>query len=628
MADEQIDGKSLNIGEDNIQRLKELFPQIFTEGKVDFNRLKDLLGEDVNTAQEYYTLNWAGKSEARREIQKQTTATLIPERDKSIDFDTTQNIFIEGENLETLRVLQKSYFGKVKMIYIDPPYNTGSDSFVYPDDYSERQEEYQKRTGITDEEGFLNKQDLWRKNTKESGQFHSAWLSMMYPRLYLARNLMREDGVIFVSIDDNEQANLKLMMDEIFGEDNFVGSIVRATGTTTAQGTNSIGKSFDYILAYSKSTMYQVEGITLTEKDILRYNLEDEAGKFSILQLRRTGNEDRREDRPSMYYGIQCPDGETVFPLGPTGYESRWRVGEKKFSEMKSDNLIYFKKDEGKWTVYFKYYLEGRKKRPSNLWTTVEGNKKAQIEIKSLFDMKAFDTPKPTDLVKKCLAIGTNGEDSLILDFFAGSGTTAEAVLEWNKSEGTNHKFICVQMPEILDDSTDAYKAGFKTISDITNVRIRKVIERLKSQSNPTFNFDNKINDIGLQSYRLAISNFKKWQTDIQGEDIIKQLELHVDTTKAEASTEGMLREILLKQGKLLTSHAEFINTHEGGFYHLPNYDLIVCLNGYGADTEDKILKLKPKQVVVLDKFFEKDESLSNARNTSRDAGIEKFTVI
>ncbi|MBK8922650.1 MAG: site-specific DNA-methyltransferase [Saprospirales bacterium] len=213
-----MDGQSLNITEERIQQLREIFPEVFSEGKIDFNRLKDVLGENVLFPGEHYELSWAGKAESRREVQKQTTATLIPDPEGSVDFDKAQNIFIEGENLEVLRVLQKSYFGKIKMIYIDPPYNTGNDSFVYPDDFGERQEDYLKRTGAKDEAGFLNKQDLWKKNSKENGQFHSVWLSMMYPRLYLARNLMREDGVIFVSIDDNEVANLRLLMDEVFGK--------------------------------------------------------------------------------------------------------------------------------------------------------------------------------------------------------------------------------------------------------------------------------------------------------------------------------------------------------------------------------------------------------------------------
>lgn len=249
-----MDGQSLNITEERINQLRQIFPDVFSEGKVDFNRLQAALGEDVLFPGEHYELSWAGKAEARREVQRQTTATLVPDLEGSVDFDNAKNIFIEGENLEVLRVLQKSYFGKIKMIYIDPPYNTGNDSFVYPDDFAERQEDYLKRTGEKDEAGFLNKQDLWKKNVKESGHFHSVWLSMMYPRLYLARNLMREDGVIFVSIDDNEVANLRLLMDEVFGEENHIGTFIwKRRQNPDNRNQNNISVDHEYIICYSNN---------------------------------------------------------------------------------------------------------------------------------------------------------------------------------------------------------------------------------------------------------------------------------------------------------------------------------------------------------------------------------------
>ena len=245
-----IEDKSLAVSAEKIAQLRELFPEVLSEGKIDFKRLRDVLGDEVAFHNEHYELSWAGKAEARACIQKTTSATLIPD-DGGIEAENCGNIFIEGENLEVLHVLQRSYFGKVKMIYIDPPYNTGNDSFVYPDDYSERQSDYKKRAGITDENGFLNKQDLWKKNSKESGQFHSVWLSMMYPRLYLARNLLREDGVIFISIDDNEQTNLKLLCDEIFGSENFVGCIVWKN--VTDNNPTNITTEHEYLLVYAKS---------------------------------------------------------------------------------------------------------------------------------------------------------------------------------------------------------------------------------------------------------------------------------------------------------------------------------------------------------------------------------------
>ncbi|MBI5304019.1 MAG: site-specific DNA-methyltransferase [Chloroflexi bacterium] len=277
-----MDGQSLNLTAEKIAQLRALFPEVFAENKIDFARLKDVLGETAAFPNEHYELSWAGKAEARKEIQKQTTATLIPAandtnlRETEIGGDSRnsrhEHIFIEGENLQVLRILLKSYFGKVKMIYIDPPYNTGNDSFVYPDDYAERQDEYKKRAGITDSAGYLNKQDLWRKNSRENGQFHSVWLSMMYPRLYVARNLLREDGVIFVSIDDNEQANLKLLMDEIFGEENFIGKITIQSNPRGRQSEQFLATLHDYIFLYAKSIRdCEIAGQSLTEDQLKEF---------------------------------------------------------------------------------------------------------------------------------------------------------------------------------------------------------------------------------------------------------------------------------------------------------------------------------------------------------------------
>jgi adenine-specific DNA-methyltransferase len=265
-----IEEKSLDVLAAKVAQLRELFPEVLAEGKIDFKRLKDVLGYEVVFSNEHYELSWAGKAEARAEIQKTTSATLIPDNG-GIGAEGCGNIFIEGENLEVLHVLQRSYFGKIKMIYIDPPYNTGNDSFVYPDDYSERQSDYKKRTGITNEEGFLNKQDLWKKNTKENGQFHSVWLSMMYPRLYLARNLLREDGVIFISIDDNEQANLKLLCDEIFGAENFVANVVWQKKYAVSNDDPGIAPMHDHVLVFQKSENFNRNLLPRTEKQLSRY---------------------------------------------------------------------------------------------------------------------------------------------------------------------------------------------------------------------------------------------------------------------------------------------------------------------------------------------------------------------
>ena len=349
------------------------------------------------------------------------------------------NLLIHGDNLLALKSLLPEFGGKINCIYIDPPYNTGEEHWVYNDNVNDPR--IQKWLGeVVGKEG----EDFSR---------HDKWLCMMYPRLKLLKELLADNGVIFISIDDNEQATLKLICDEIFGRSNFVGCIVRATGTT-AQDTNNLGKAYDSILVFSKSKDYNIYGISLSEDDEKRYNLEDENGKFSILQLRRTGNEDRREDRPSMYFPITAPDGTQVYPMGPTGYESRWRVGIEKVKEMENSNMLYFKKDtQNNWKVYYKYYLENRTKRPSDLWTNLDGNKKASIELKEIFGTRIFDTPKPLDLIERILSISTD-KNALVLDSFSGSGTTAHAVLSLNQQDGGNRRFICVEMEDYAETIT------------------------------------------------------------------------------------------------------------------------------------------------------------------------------
>jgi adenine-specific DNA-methyltransferase len=391
------------------------------------------------------TLNWIGKDKIINHHQEVPYKVLnheygFSENGKTNDAIDSGNLIINGDNLEALKSLLPKYEGKVNCIYIDPPYNTGNESWVYNDNVNSPQ----------------MKKWLGKVVGKESEDLtrHDKWLSMMYPRLKLLHKLLAKDGAIFISIDDNEQANLTLVMDEIFGNRNFLGNIVRATGTTTGQDTNGLGKAFDYIVCYSKSSDFVVGGISLTNNDVKRYNLKDEKGYFSILQLRRTGGEDRREDRPTMFFSIKSPNGEDVFPIGPTGYESRWRVGPETIKKMLSNDELFFKKDKNnEWKIYYKYYLENRTKRPSNFWNDIEGNKKAQIDIKNIFKEKVFETPKPIELIDRIIQISTN-KNSIILDSFAGSGTTAHAVLNLNKQDQGNRKFILIEMENYAETIT------------------------------------------------------------------------------------------------------------------------------------------------------------------------------
>ena len=496
-----------NLTTTNIDKIAQLFPSTITEmrgedGKlkkgVNFEALKQLLSPDVVDRDECYEFTWVGKKAAMAEAARPITKTLHPVKEDSRNWDTTENLYIEGDNLEVLKLLQESYLGKVKMIYIDPPYNTGHD-FIYRDKFQRSQEEEDQQAGVYDEED-----NRLFENTESNGRFHSDWCSMMYSRLMLARNLLKDDGFIFISIDDNEIGSLLKVCDEIFGKNCFVGNVCRATGTTTAQGTDSLGKSFDYVVIYSKTPNFSVGGLELDEKDVARYNLEDERGKFSILQLRRTGGEDRREDRPSMYFGIETPDGKVVYPKGPTGYDSRWRVGRETYEKMLKNNEIYFKPDKDGYGVYYKFYLEGRTKRPSNLWNDIEGNKKAQIDLKALIPEKVFETPKPIELIKRIIQISNATQDDIVLDFFSGSATTAQAVMQLNSVDNGKRKFILVQLPEETDKTTEAYKAGYKTICDIGKERIRRAGDKIKAE-HPDADLD-----IGFRVFRVDESNMKE----------------------------------------------------------------------------------------------------------------------
>ena len=652
-----MDGKSLEPQEVKLKALHELMPEVFSEGKIDWEKLRATLGEDVNFTNERYVLNWAGKSDAFKVLQTPTTKTLIPVKEESIDFDTTQNIFIEGENLEVLKALQKSYFGKVKMIYIDPPYNTGNDSFIYPDKFAETIAEYERRVGDKDEDGYLTKDGMFRKNSKENGQYHSNWLNMMMPRLYLAKNLLRQDGVIFVSIDDNEVHNLRLLMNEIFGEENFISLISRATGTPTGGGNKAIVNEVDYLLIFSKNTIDNIiEGLPLNDKESAIYNQEDEFGKYLTRSLRRTGGEDRREDRPSMYYAVKSPDNQDIYPIGPTGYESRWICGKAKYEEQVKENLIEWKKVNGKWQVYQKFYLENRLKQPGNFWNDIEGNKKATIETRNLFDTKkVFDYPKPVDLIKKIILLSCHTDSDIILDFFAGSGTAAQAVLEINKQYNQYNKYICVQMPELCDENSEAFKAGYQTIAEISKERIRRAgkkvneeiislisitesqISKLESEI-PTVesiqeiqNLKLKIQnyqklDLGFKVFKLADSNFKQWNTNI-GKDLEalkEQIDLFVDPISESATIENMVYEFMLKSGKDLNSSIQ----HGGSYFLINGNEMALILESISQDVITEVIRLCPKKVIALDRLFKDNDQLkTNCVLQMRDAGIEFKTV-
>ena len=475
------------------------FPQCFNaEGKFDMVALQELLQDKVDLVKEGSGFNFLGKNYASLLSSMDTTTVLVPdtEHNEKPENKDSQNVYISGDNLDALKHLVKSYSGKVKCIYIDPPYNTGSDGFVYNDKFKFTAEELEEKLSISEEQA----QRIFAMTTRGAAS-HAAWLTFMMPRLQYAKDLLSDDGVIFISIDDNEQANLKLLCDYVFGEECFIGNIVRPTGQTTGQDSGGLGSSFDYMLAYSRNADFELNGLELTEKDKLRFQDQDDVGFYAYDQLRKTGSNDKREDRPNMYYGIENPDGEILYPIAAAGYESCWRVEKKTYDNLVKEGFILWKKskrEDGEiWWPYVKYYLDGRTKRPSPLWADLEGNKKAAREVRDLFDgVKVFDYPKPVDLLERVVQIAT-APDSIIVDFFGGSSTTAHAVMQKNSEDGGNRKYILVQLQEECKPDSEAAKAGYKTIDQIGMERIKRAAKKIKEQ-NPLF-----AGDLGFKHYTL-----------------------------------------------------------------------------------------------------------------------------
>ena len=648
-----MDGKSLNLTQELLQQLQTIIPQAFSEGKLDTTALKTLLGEDVFVQGERYGLSWAGKSDAYKVLQQQTTTTLIPEPEQSVDWDNAQHVFIEGENLEVLKLLQKSYFGQVKMIYIDPPYNTGSDSFIYPDKFSETKEEYLQRIGDKNDEGYMLREGAFRPNRKESGQYHSNWLNMMLPRLYLARNLLRDDGVIFVSIDDNEQANLKNLLDEIFGPENFVGCAARVTKKSNNKG-EFWAPNFDYVLTYTKNRECAKEffgGANLSAYNLIEENGERKGEKYQLVRLYMSSIQNRN---PEQRFYIECPDGSKVIPPGTTFPPERpnlgdgiWRWSRKKIEaewdkivvkEVRSSNLINEYGEPAKYNVFTKTYLNdviANSSAKPNSFIEEYINQLSSHELNSL-DIP-FDYAKPVGLIQYLSKIAQITENDIVLDFFAGSGTTAQAVMELNEEDSGNRRYICVQLPEKTDENSEAAKADYATIADITAARIKKVIAKIEAEratKTDLLNDSKPLPNLGFRKFTLAPSNFKLWRGDVieSEEELLRQMRLFATPQRANATTPDMAWELLLKSGYDLTEAVTALTLADGlKVYHTADKRLALVLDGFSAAVQVAVLQLKPKQVLLLDSVFAGQENgdsvKTNAQLTFEDQGVAFRTV-
>jgi len=616
----------MDIAGDKLNQLKAILPEAFTENKIDWEKLRAALGDNIEFKNERYVLNWAGKSDAFRALQAPSTATLSPCPEESVYFEQSGNVFIEGENLEVLKALQKSYFGKIKMIYIDPPYNTGNDHFIYPDRFSESREDYLSRIGDKDETGLMTREGLFRKNSKDGGHYHSNWLSMMYPRLFLARNLLRDDGVIFVSIDDNEVHNLRLLMNEVFGEENFSGNFLwHRRQRADSRNQSNVSTDHEYIVAYSKSENAIQKGVSI---DTEKYGNPDNdpRGPWASIDLSGLAT---AAQRPNLHYDIVDPATGNVYPPNPT---RGWSKSKENVRKMIGEGRILFPKNPS-----------GRpreKKFLNDLLTTITGfstcldskvvgyTTNGTREVTEIFKGKYFDFPKPSTLIKVFIeqASSINSQD-IILDFFAGSCTTAHAVLELNREDGGNRKFICVQLPEKCDENTEAYKAGYSTIAEIGKERIRRVIRKISDDQSVKLDLDGRAasQDLGFKVFKLRESNFKIWRTAIETEeDLVAQMQQHLEPLDEHAKIEDILYELLLKAGVPLTADIRA----EEGFLLANNGEIALALERADEDVIKKILAMKPQKVFTLDRLFKQNDKLkTNTALQMKDAGIE-FKVI
>ena len=592
--------------------LAQSFPECLSEGRIDFEALRRILGDWVEVKNERFGLVWPGKADCMRIIQQSSVATLKPDRRESVNFETTDNIFVEGDNLEVLKLLQKSYFGKIKMIYIDPPYNTGRE-FIYPDKYAETLETYLAYTGQVDNEGRR-----FTTNTDTVGRYHSNWLNMMYPRLYLARNLLRDDGAIFISIDDHELHRLRELADHIFGEENFKADIAWQKRYTRSNNTVDFTTVVEHLLVYAKSEAFEVNLLPRTEEADARYTNPDDDTR-GVWKGASFLNPASPQERPNLCYPIKNPNtGGVVHPT-----TNAWRRSKDAFDELRADNRLYWGPD-GKLPVpSIKMFLsEARRLTPTNFWShdyagnTDEGTR----DLEALIPGKVFNNPKPAKLICRAIEHACNGPGDIVLDFFAGSCVTAQAVIELNFEDGGSRKFIVVQLPELVDEESNASKAGFKTIAEIGKERIRRIIQKYKESSNGQLDLEQKAaTDLGFKVLKLDRSNFKIWDGDTADDtELAEQLEMHVDHVSGASTPEDILFELLLKAGFPLTTKVETVELAGKPVFSIEDGALLICLEKeITSELIDAMAEANPLQVICLDEGFKGNDQLkANAVQT------------
>lgn len=641
---DKLDLNSTNIAEEKHKELLRLFPEIRTEGgKIDFEKLKLTLGEILEVGKERYGMNWPGKIQCMSTIQSVTNSTLRPIEEKSFKYDDASSVIIEGDNLEVLKILQKSYLNKFKVIYIDPPYNTGND-FIYPDNFSESLKTYLQYTNQIDSEG-----KKFGTNMETDGRFHSNWMNMMYPRLYLSRNLLRDDGALFVSIDEHELIGLRSILNEIYGEENHVATLTIINNLKGRNDKANVATCHEYLVIYSKTEKFQSYGLPLTEEQLAEYKYTDENGKrFALRDLRKRGRPDRREDRPNMYFPIfynqltkKCSLSKTsdtdieIVPKRGDNSDGRWRWGKDRVN-LNLENLHpRFSEKKNRWDVDHRVYLDlvqendsdeevddddntyNRTSKSKSFWMGGDiSTDVANREFKKIVPELNPDYPKSPYFLERILQMTTRENDA-VLDFFAGTGTTAQAVMSLNFQDGGQRSFVLVQLPQLCPPDSEAYKAGFKTIVDITRERVLRYAKTTESK-------------IGIKYFQLSESNFIVWNQNSPNEDLAKQLELHVDHVKNERTADDILYEILLKSGFPLTTKVETQKYGKQIVYSIAGGMLLVCLeDNLTLELIKYIAEQKPERVICLDQGFANNDQLkANAVQIFRTKGIAKFQTV
>lgn len=671
-----------------LAQLREQAPNIFSEGKVDWDKLKATLGEAIDARPERYGLTWAGKAEAFRAVQTPSVGTLLPMPEESVNFDSSENLIIEGDNLEVLKLLQKSYHGKVKMIYIDPPYNTGNE-FIYPDNFREGLDEYLRYSGQVNEEGL--KQST---NTETSGRFHSKWLSMMYPRLFMARNLLRDDGVIFVSIDDNEVHNLRMLMNEVFGEENFIAQLVWEKTRKNDAKLFSVGH--DYIVVFGRSllTIKQLKTVwretkpgakeimdqyrsmrkkhgnddsiiqaALREwysslpknhpsKKLSRYKWVDKYGPWRDRDISWPGGGGPRYDVPHPTTGLPCkvPErgwgfatwdsmkrqidlGLLVFREDHTEppFRKAHLVPVPEELDDESEIELEEEQDNPDEDMTVEEEAVGLQVMPSVLY------KQSQVSVKYLRKLlggKLFENPKDHEIITKLVRYCTQPDkESIVLDFFAGSGTMGEAILRANVEDDSLRQFILVQLPEPIKETSRAYKMGYFTIAQITRERVRRVINKLNEADAGKLDLDDKANqDRGFRAFKLSSSNFKIWDADraaTEQQQLSEQLHLYADNLADSRSQQDVLYELILKSGLPLTAKAETKAVAGKTVHSIADGNLLICLeNPVTQELLRGMIALEPLQILCLDAAFHGNDPLkTNAVLEAKSHDITFRTV-